>query len=152
MLNKSVFVRLATHEDADYIVGQLKQFAKALHTKLNIFPGEYQAKQRVLDLIDNHIVLVACKEDQLLGMIGGIVTPHFFNPEIKTIAELFWWVAEEHRGSKSGLLLLNAFVELGKLRADWITMCLEKDSPIKDKCLLDRGFIPMERTYLLEVV
>lgn len=152
MPNKSVCVRLAAIEDADWIVGQLEQFAEALHTKLKIFPGAHLAKQKVLDLIENHIVLVAYKEDQLLGMIGGIVTPHFFNPEITTLAELFWWVDKSHRGSRSGLILLNAFVELGKLRADWVTMCLEKDSQIKDKCLLDRGFVPMERTYLLEVV
>ncbi len=146
-----VSIRRAKAGDIDWIVAELKLFAAHYQTKHPLFPDLEHAKQTIQAMIDNHVVFVAVRGEELLGFIGGILTPHFMNPAISTLAELFWWVAKEHRGSRAGVLLLNAFVLFGEDNAEWITVSIEHRSPIHEKCLLKRGFNVQERSYLKEV-
>jgi len=148
----NVAVRRARLADIDWIVSELREFAAHYNTKKPLFPDEMHAHQVISSMIDGHVVFVAERGTELHGFIGGIITPHFMNPTIKTIAEMFWWVAKEHRGSRAGLLLLNEFIAFGEKNADWITVSLENRSPVHEKCLLKRGFIGQERSYLREVV
>lgn len=149
---EQVVVRRATANDIDWILKELKEFSAFYNTKKPLFPEVLHAKSVMLSMIDNHVVFVAERGTELLGFIGGIVTPHFFNPEIKTLAEMFWWVAKEHRGSRAGLLLLNHFISWGEVTADWITVSLETQSPVREQCLTKRGFRCTDRAYLREVV
>lgn len=145
-------VRFATPEDLDWIVGQLKKFSEFYGTKLSLFGDEKNARSVMLTMMNDHVVIVAERENEgLVGLISGYITPHAFNPKIKVLAETLWWVAEEHRGSRAGLLLLDAFKNYGEEHANWITFALENKSPVKDKCLTKRGFQLQERSYLREV-
>ena len=48
-------------------------------------------------------------------------------------------------------MLLNEWIRVGKLKADWITMAIESNSPINERILLKWGFKNSETSYLLEV-
>lgn len=106
----------------------------------------------MVGVIENHLIFVAeSSEAGRLGLIAGLVVPHVFNPKIQVLQEILWWVSEEYRGSRAGLLLLNEFVDWGKRNVDWIMFTLEKHSPVSDRPLIKRGFRSMETAYLLEV-
>jgi hypothetical protein len=106
----------------------------------------------VKTILDNHLVFVADhSEHGIVGLIAGFVTPHFFNPEIRVLAEMFWWVDVEFRNTSAGSRLFAEFLNWGKENADWVTMVLEHNSPVREETLLKRGFRLQERSYVYEV-
>lgn len=146
----SIAVRPATLEDIPWLLEQLAAFDQFFGSSRSLFPSIEYAESTLALLITEHLFLVA-ESNGPLGFIAGMVVPHTLNPAITVLSELFWWVAPQHRGSRAGLLLLNAYVAAGKQRAHWVTMTLEADSPVAPRCLEQRGFRLKETTYLLEV-
>lgn len=147
-----IMVRAATPEDITWLLTQLKEFSAFYGTKKPLFGDEEYSRAKLLELIDQHLFLVAIEDLRgPVGFICGLSTPHFMNPDIQLLAEMFWWVVPECRGSKAGALLLNKFIQWGKENADWITFTLEHHSPVRDHILLKRGFKYQERAFLLEV-
>jgi RimJ/RimL family protein N-acetyltransferase len=148
----AIKVRRATSDDLNWMIGQLKSFSEFFGTERQLFKDEEHTRLVMQRHLDGHLLLVAEKEEVgPVGFIAGLLSPHFYNPDITVLAESFWWVAPEHRGSRAGLILLNEFVEHGKEIADWITLSLQHHSPVKDVCLTRRGFRVQEHSYLLEV-
>jgi hypothetical protein len=146
-------IRAAVPADIEWLVAELKSFSSVYRTKLPLFDDDEKHGREVLsNMIQNHLFLVAEHDSIGVGFIGGLVSPHFFNPKIRTLFELFWWVGEKYRGSRAGSMLLNSFVEWGKKNVDWITCSLEQHSQVKDESLLKRGFKCHERSFLLEVL
>jgi hypothetical protein len=145
-------VRRATEHDIPWILSELKKFSAFCNTKIPLYPDDDYAGQAILIHINNHLCMVAERSGELLGFVSGIITPHLFNPSIKTLTETFWWVKEEFRGSRAGLMLLNAFVQFGKSNCNWVLMTLESVSPVNERVLTNRGFVLHEKQYLLEVV
>ena len=148
-----ITVRAATYEDLDWLCGQLKEFARTYSTEHCLYGSEETVRGRLRFFIDGHVLLIAEREGfGPVGLIGGVVTPHLFNPDIRLLAEMFWWVDEAHRGTRAGLMLLNAFTDWGKTHADWITFSLETHSPVKVETLVKRGFKVKETGFLYEVL
>lgn len=144
-------VRQAQLKDIDWIVGQAKEFSVFYGSKLMIVDEAY-AKSGLSALLDQHIILVAESQIGLLGFIVGILGPHPFNPKIKTLSEMLWWVTEPYRHSRAGYLLLKEYIRIGKEKgAQWLTMCSLAASPLNESSLIRRGFRLMERSYLMEV-
>jgi len=148
-----ITIRRATANDLDWIVSELKKFAHFYQSNQFLVAEDSDyVRSNLLNMFNQHLFLVAEKDGVgLVGLIAGLYVRHFFNPNIRLLSETFWWVPEEHRGSRAGLMLLEAFTEWGKENADWITFALEENSPVKDKCLLNRGYRLQERSYLMEV-
>lgn len=145
-------VRGATTTDIPALLPMLEAFSKTLKTSKPLFPTEEHARAVLEDMIAHHVVLVAESDDgRPIGTIAGLQVPHPFNPEIRLLAEAWWWVAPEGRGTSAGLRLLEEFTEIGRTMADWVTMNLEHDSPVREETLVKRGFRPFERAYLMEV-
>jgi len=147
----TITVRRATEDDLPWLLGELKSFSTFLGSRHPIFGTEEDTREVILNFIRNFVVFIAASDSERMGFIGGYIGPHPFNPKITVATEAFWWVNENHRRSRAGVLLLNAFVEFGKANAEWITMALEAFSPVNDRCLLKRGFKLQEKAYLLEV-
>lgn len=143
-------IRRAQAEDIPWLLVELKKFAEIHDSRASVIDEE-TAPDLIKALVEQQVVFIAEKSGEQLGFIGGVLMPHYFNPKIKVLAETFWWVAEEHRGSRAALLLMKEFVEYGKVHADWITMALEALSPVNEKCLTKRGFKLQERAFLMEV-
>lgn len=144
-------VRKAEERDLEWISGQLRIFSAYLGSKKPLYPGDAQVKDALAGLINSHVLLVSeTDEGVLTGMIGGAVGPHPWSG-VSTLSEIFWWVADEFRGTRSGLMLINEFIAWGKQNAEWVVCSLEAESPINDRTLLRRGFRLMERTFFMEV-
>jgi RimJ/RimL family protein N-acetyltransferase len=147
-----VAVRPAQFDDINWLVRELGRFDQFFGGKRPLLEDEDYARGVLIQMIEKHFMLIAEREDAgPIGFIGGIVTPHLFNPNIRVLGELFWWVQPEYRGTRAGLMLLNEFTAWGKANVDWLTIALEDHSPVSDRSILKRGFKPKEKSYLLEV-
>ncbi len=147
-----ITVRRATIEDISWLLTQLTHFSRFFGSKRELCGNLPYAEGFLHQLVEKHLLLIADGEGVgQVGFVAGLVTPHPFNPDISLLAETFWWVSEEHRGSRAGLMLLDAFTDWGKKNVNWLTFGLEEISPVSDRCLTKRGFKLRERSYLLEV-
>jgi Acetyltransferase (GNAT) family len=148
-----ITIRRGKHEDIAGILKQLESFSKFYTTRRSLYPSDPEyAVAGVKVIIDNHLVYVADHVDHgIVGLIAGFITPHFFNPEIRVLAEMFWWVDVEFRNTSAGARLFAEFLNWGKENADWVTMVLEHNSPVREETLLKRGFKLQERSYIYEV-
>lgn len=146
-------IRQAVLNDIPFISDELKKFSDCYSTKLPPFKDEETSKKVLENMIENHLFLVAVDEsaNALVGFIAGFVCDHIYNPDIKTLAEAFWWTQPEHRRSGAGVLLLEEYEAWGKENVDWILMTIEDDTPIDDQVLTHRGYRMKERSYILEV-
>lgn len=146
-----ITLRPGVEADLDWLQSELKAFADFHGSRLSLYGDPEYVRRYMLSHMRDHVLLVAETEHGQVGFIAGFITQHPFNPRIRVLTETFWWVNEEHRGSRAGLMLLNAFTDIGKDKADWIVFTLEHHSPVTDRCLLKRGYQLRERQYLLEV-
>lgn len=144
-------VRAATIEDLDWIIEQVKRFAGFYGTRKSLVMDESYARNGLRSVIENHLVIIAEKDGVRAGFIAGLFTPHMFNPSIRLLCELFWWVAEPFRNTRAAYMLLKEYVRQGKEKSDWVTMCSIVNSPVNEKALERHGFKLMERSFLMEV-
>jgi len=148
-----IIVRRARIDDIEFMTDELELFSKEYGTIKSLIGSRENCKARLPWLIENHVVFVAFREDTTkIGFIAGIGHPHIFNQKIKVLGEVFFWVCEEYRGSRAGLLLLRSFIAEGEKNYDWVTMATIGDnSRLKPETLEKQGFVKKETGFLLEV-
>lgn len=150
-MSGTLLIRKAELSDVEWMLDQLKEFAKFYGTKKSLFGDINYAAATVANIVENHLCFVAWRGETRLGFITGYVCPHPYNPDIQLLTEAFWWVDPQYRLSGAGLMLLDKFTEWGEDNCDWIVFTLEHHSPVKDSCLLKRGYRFNERSFLKEV-
>lgn len=97
------------------------------------------------------LLVVASDAGHVLGMVGGLAFPLYFNAEHLTAQELFWWVAPDKRGLGIGKALLHEFQDWA--RGVGATTCVmvayesTTDDPIVKMYRL-HGYHPLERHYM----
>lgn len=151
----TIRVRKARFEDVPWLLEQLRAFSAFFGTERPVFPTDaLRARSFIERLIHQHPFYVATCGDAPhtfpVGFIAGALAPHPYNPEIRQLTEMFWWVDPMYRGTRAGSMLLDAFLEEGRQRAHWVVMTLEHNSPVNDETLTRRGFKHMSRDFLLE--
>lgn len=145
-------IRKAEEKDLPSIMEEIKIFSKFQDDKISMYGDDDYSKAYIAELVKTHLFLVSVDEnDSLVGFISGWLTPHMFNPEIRTLVEAFWWVKEKHRRTKAGKELLDAFVKYGKENVDWVVCTIEHNSPVNNDVFLKRGFKLKETSFLMEV-
>jgi hypothetical protein len=153
-------VRRAEVRDIKPILSELESFSNYYGMeKYSFFSDDRAGMEEKLEyMIESHIVYVAdyISEEtgvtrSVVGVVAGLLTPHFFNPKLVTLAEQFWWVNEAHRETRAGLMLLKKFIETGKQVANILTFCLLKETPVRDRSLEHFGFKFVERAFIMEV-
>jgi hypothetical protein len=158
----SIVVRLAAQRDISALMEQLRQFDRFFGAKYSLIPTDASIAEAVLtNVMDNHVFLVAVERndqgdgsedwEKIIGFIAGVLAPHYFNPGITVLSELLWWVDPNYRGSRAGMLLLDTYTDIGRLRAHWTTMTLEAESPVHPHTLEKRGYRLKETNFMLEV-
>lgn len=147
----SVTIRPATAADVPWLLAELQSFDRFFGARHSLMPDSAHATETLGALIQHHVVLLADAPRGPVGFIAGVLAPHFFNPAITHLSELFWWVIPSARGSSAGARLLHAFEAIGRREAQWITMTLESDSPVDPASLLRRGYRLKETNWLMEV-
>lgn len=87
---------------------------------------------------------VAKKDGVAVGAIAGLLTPNIYNPDIKILGEMFWYVLPEHRNGRAGLMLLKAFTKCADEIADESALSLLSSSEVNHKTLARSGYHLME--------
>lgn len=148
----AILIRTADLNDLDAVLIELKKFSDFFQSKHQLFGADEAYNRNLISgFIKDHLFYVADHGGQIVGFIMGMVTPHLFNPKIRVLTELFWWIKPEHRGSRAGAMLLKAFTDFGKANCDWVIMTLEEISPVKKESLLKRGFKTKETAFMMEI-
>lgn len=94
----------------------------------------------------NTVVIVKYK-GRPVGVIGGIVNPNLYNPDILTMAEILWYVLPEHRGGRAGYLLLKAIRDKADQYADDLNLSTLSESAVNESSLKKMGFQYVEKSY-----
>lgn len=146
----AVQIRPATAADLPWLLEQVVAFDRFYGARRSLLPPTVEKAEAKLAYLIGHVFLIA--EDAArgpLGFIAGIVAPHWMS-EREQLSEILWWVDEPFRGSRAGLLLLNAFVAKGRALGCDVVMSLENNSPVNHETLFRRGFCAKETAFILE--
>ncbi len=100
---------------------------------------------------ESNTLFVAEMDGEPVGVLGGLLVPNMFNPEIITLAEIFWYVVPDHRKSRAGALLIKAFQKKAEELGVESTMSLLHSSDINYKSLERLGFLPIEVGFLRRI-
>jgi len=101
-------IRKATLADVPVIVSMSAKFyATTSYAKWAEFSPESVA-QLATNLAENHIMLLAEHEGQVVGMVGLFVAPFLFNTDRTGAYEVVWWVNPDAQGHGAGKALLAA--------------------------------------------
>ncbi len=133
------------------MIEQLLEFSAEYPAHRALMGDEAYVRESFKNLIDNHFFKVAEDEKGRAGFIVGLVTPHFFNPNLKVLTEILWWVSKARRMSRAAAMLLKEFTEWGLKNVDWIVMGMESISPLNPRTLRRRGYQLKEHNYIMEV-
>lgn len=140
-------IKIATIEDIDIIVSMAMKFISESNYKN--YGNEIALRalvERVLNAPDEDSI-VLLYEDK--GMIAGITSQFLFGT-FKSATELAWWIDPEHRKSRLGSELLEAFEYWAKkVGCKLITMISIDDNV--GKYYEKKGYVLQERTYTKEL-
>jgi len=101
-------IRKATLDDVPVIVSMAEKFYAT--TSYSDW-ADYSADTVTIlasNLTENHVMLVAEHEGEVVGMVGLFVAPFMFNADKKAAYEVVWWVNPEAQGHGAGKALLAA--------------------------------------------
>lgn len=152
-------IRAGHEADLPWLLEQLREFDAFFGAKHTLFPDETYGRSFLRSLIDQHVLLIASAEGppaSRIGFIGGLLGKHPFNPDLRTLTELFWWVVPRSRGGTTGARLLLEFRACAERHhVHMVVLSLEERTITEgmvDPSSLERmGFVPKERSYLLEL-
>lgn len=102
-------------------------------------------------IIQEKTATICKKNGEPVGILASLLVPNTYNPEIKTLAELFWYVIPEARKGRAGALLLEAHINMAKNIADEATLSTLGSSEVNPKTLTRKGFIHEENAYRIKV-
>jgi len=89
-----------------------------------------------------------CKDNGVpIGALGALIIPNIYNPEVYTLAEMFWYVPDKYRNSRAGLLLLNALLDEAELLGVDCSLSTLPSSNVKESFLKKKGFNLEEFSY-----
>lgn len=152
----SLIIRTPTHDDLPWLAAQCRLFDTFFNAKHSLIPKEPGALEAQLrGFIDNPTSFPWWIADRPsvgpVGFIGGALHDHLFNPAVRVLSELFWWVTPSERGGRAGFMLLSTFTLFGQANADMVVMTLESNSPVKFGTLEHFGYRVKETNFILEV-
>lgn len=142
-------IRVAVPQDLDWIHSAIREMATEQEYFRPLY-DEVESRKCVEGLILEGISIVAEDEKKgPLGFILGTITPHLYNPKLKLLSHLQWWVHPAHRKGIVTHMLFTTFVDIGYKHADVVTLSLRDDVPIKEESLKRYGFMRHDKCYFL---
>ena len=144
-------IKRATSEDLDFIISELIKFDEFYREKYSFLGGPAYIFMTISNLVREHVAFIASRDGESLGFIVGHVHPHFYNPSLKVLDELWWWVRPCARHTKAASLLLDEFTLWGRRNVDVIAMHVSPKTGVKISNLERYGFKLSEYTLTLEI-
>ena len=100
-------IRPAVETDIPAIVRMARRFYDTT-TYAQMTPMDDDTVGDLARQLMDSVLLVAEQQNQLVGMVGLVIAPFFFNRSILTAHEVVWWVDPGIRGSRTAYALLRA--------------------------------------------
>lgn len=114
-------------------------------------PQSFEATCRaIIDELVVGSILVAERDNELIGMTGGVLFPLYCNLSLVCCQELFWFVMPEHRAGVGGALLDELEAEAKRKGASvFISAQIagQRDEAFA-RLYRKRGYRPSENTYI----
>lgn len=133
--------RLATNQDMKWIaeIASVRMLSEELNRP------ELVNLENIYSLVKKGVEEKTCfvveNEGELVGVLGSFLIRNLFNPKIKVLTEVFWYVLPEHRKSRAGYLLFKQFKDTADIIADESTMSLlPASSDLEFESLEKRGY------------
>lgn len=100
--------------------------------------------------IKNGLGIVAIKDDEIIGCLGGFITPYWLNALSIVFQEIMWYVKPEHRKGGTGVRMLKRSMEIAKdAGATHFVMAHTGTQANKlSKLYTKLGFVPLETQYI----
>ena len=138
-------IREATEKDIPALVEMGREFFKLTGLPIE-YSGDSVAKM-IGNLIDGESAVVFVDEE-VKSAIAGLVYPFYFNTDILSGNEMFWWVSPEKRGS--GIRLMDKLEEWARDKgADLFQMtCLHEGHEKIGSYYQRRGYKPTEHNFM----
>jgi len=105
--------------------------------ELICIPNLYSLAKRGME---SETAFVVFLNEKPVGAIGALLVPNMFNPEITTLAEIFWYILPEARSTRAGYLLLKRLEERAKEVSNELTLSLLAAGDVNIDTLEKRGF------------
>ena len=105
-------IRKANKFDIPFIVEILKNYRDAApHKVLNKANDKEYIEQLLFNLIvGSGFILLAEKNNVIIGTIIAIIIPNVWNPKVMQCSEIAYWVEPEFRGSTAAYRLLKSYI------------------------------------------
>ena len=112
-------IRLANKFDLPYIIKMLRNFRNETPIELM----KHCDNEDYINKLYHHIILgggvaIIAEVEQPIGMIIGIKDHNIWDPELKVLRELVYWVEPEHRNTTAGYRLIKEYNKQAQLLID----------------------------------
>jgi GNAT superfamily N-acetyltransferase len=108
-------IRPANKFDLPHIITMLRHFRDASPVeKIKECNNEVYISQLFHSILVGRGIAFVAEHDQPFGMIIGYIDQNVWDPEIKVLKELVYWVEPEHRNTTAGYRLLKAYNDKAK--------------------------------------
>jgi len=146
-------IRHATNQDIPELVEVMRNFYRESGYASRVEYDPISAADTFAALIEdnNGCLIVAEQDGELVGSIGALAFPLYFNKSYRMAQELFWWLSPKLRGSSIGIRLLRKAEQWAKLNRveNFIMIALDKVNPDKVGSLYKRsGYELSEYLYM----
>lgn len=144
----------ATYDDMPEILRCSKEFYQTTHYQ-NFADFNDDDVENVANIMINDGILNIWKEgDKILGMVGLITCPFFFNTALKMACEVIWYLDKSIQGQGIGqTLLLSIEPSCKELNVNFIHMLVLESSPEHAGKMYEKmGYKLTELTYYKELI
>lgn len=145
-------VRLAEFCDIPRLLqlGQLFFNESGMADVLEYDPASAEKTLAALLQMDTTTIFVMEQCGQVLGAVGGIVTPFYFNSAVLCAQEFFWYVQEDFRGTPDSARLLIAFKKWAREKgATVIDLAATRNSPASVASFYERSGYGRQETHYM---
>ena len=142
-------VRPASSVDLDTLVTMAQHFVEQTEYRATV-PSDAAHLRGVAErLLEAGVVFVAESEEGVVGMLAGLVFPHYLTG-IVTASETAWWVEPTARGTTTGRDLLRAFEAWAREHGATRLELGSRDARL-DRFYTRLGYAPVERVFAKEL-
>lgn len=146
-------IRHAIHSDIGAIVAMSEKFYATTHYSRWADFNPETVESLATNLLENHILLVAEVDGEVVGMVGLFVAPFMFNHDRIGAYEVVWWVNPDAQGAGVGMELLAAIEPACRAKGvNAIQMVMMANSPPKAQAIYEKfGYNHSETSFTKEL-
>ena len=149
-----MLVRSATKDDLKQYVKLAETFhaASPMHDVIDFDPKGYAEFYTLALQNESMGIWLAEIEDKVVGIVGAIAYPLYFNPNALVVQELWWWLDPAFRGEGNKMFKQIELWAKKRNASALFMIALEDDRAAKMEKVYQRaGFKPIERTFMKKV-